>query len=174
MIFFVLYCSYELMCFSICFILCVCLQLSALVVTEPKKRRSTIPPKPNARLNLWNLMKNCIGRELSKIPLPVSQQKIHLPSCFQECRQEFLFRLISMNHWHSAKLSLKTCNTVTFWRRQLSVKTPWSRWHMWLHLPFLLMPRLSPGLANLSIHCWEKHMNVMIQATRDGEHYQNK
>ena len=35
------------------------------------KRRTTIPPKPSHRLNLWTIMKNCIGRDLSKIPMPV-------------------------------------------------------------------------------------------------------
>ncbi|XP_006894856.1 PREDICTED: oxysterol-binding protein 2 isoform X1 [Elephantulus edwardii] len=44
---------------------------------EPKgppkvKRRSRIPDKPNYSLNLWSIMKNCIGRELSKIPMPVN------------------------------------------------------------------------------------------------------
>lgn len=43
---------------------------------EPKeppkvKRRVRIPDKPNYSLNLWSIMKNCIGRELSKIPMPV-------------------------------------------------------------------------------------------------------
>ncbi|XP_010133649.1 PREDICTED: oxysterol-binding protein 2-like, partial [Buceros rhinoceros silvestris] len=39
----------------------------------PKKRRRTrIPDKPNYSLNLWSIMKNCIGKELSKIPMPVS------------------------------------------------------------------------------------------------------
>jgi len=40
----------------------------------PKKRRRTrIPDKPNYSLNLWSIMKNCIGKELSKIPMPVSE-----------------------------------------------------------------------------------------------------
>lgn len=41
-------------------------------VGPPKvKRRARIPDKPNYSLNLWSIMKNCIGRELSKIPMPV-------------------------------------------------------------------------------------------------------
>lgn len=41
----------------------------------PKKRRRTrIPDKPNYSLNLWSIMKNCIGKELSKIPMPVSER----------------------------------------------------------------------------------------------------
>ncbi|XP_049644736.1 oxysterol-binding protein 2 isoform X2 [Suncus etruscus] len=36
------------------------------------KRRACIPDKPNYSLNLWSIMKNCIGRELSKIPMPVN------------------------------------------------------------------------------------------------------
>ncbi|KAJ8007978.1 hypothetical protein DPEC_G00099960 [Dallia pectoralis] len=40
---------------------------------EPaKKRRTKIPDKPNYSLNLWSIMKNCIGKELSKIPMPVN------------------------------------------------------------------------------------------------------
>lgn len=37
-----------------------------------RPRRTKIPPKPNYSLNLWGIMKNCIGKELSKIPMPVS------------------------------------------------------------------------------------------------------
>ncbi|TWW58822.1 oxysterol-binding protein 1-like isoform X2 [Takifugu flavidus] len=40
---------------------------------EPlRKRRTRIPDKPNYYLNLWSIMKNCIGKELSKIPVPVN------------------------------------------------------------------------------------------------------
>lgn len=37
-----------------------------------KKRRTRIPEKPNHPLNLWNIIKNCIGKDLSKIPMPVN------------------------------------------------------------------------------------------------------
>ncbi|XP_054852239.1 oxysterol-binding protein 2 isoform X2 [Eublepharis macularius] len=37
-----------------------------------KSRRTRIPDKPNYSLNLWSIMKNCIGKELSKIPMPVN------------------------------------------------------------------------------------------------------
>lgn len=40
------------------------------------QRRSTIPEKPNYSLNLWSIMKNCVGRDLSKIPMPVSCHSI--------------------------------------------------------------------------------------------------
>ena len=36
-----------------------------------RKRRTEIPPRPNQSLNLWSFMKNCIGKELTKIPMPV-------------------------------------------------------------------------------------------------------
>lgn len=36
-------------------------------------RRTSVPPKPSSKLNLWTIMKNCIGKDLSKIPLPVSR-----------------------------------------------------------------------------------------------------
>ncbi|XP_026333084.1 oxysterol-binding protein 1 isoform X2 [Hyposmocoma kahamanoa] len=35
-------------------------------------RRSRVPDKPNYPLSLWSIMKNCIGKELSKIPIPVN------------------------------------------------------------------------------------------------------
>lgn len=37
-----------------------------------RQRRTTVPEKPNYPLNLWNIMKNCIGKDLSKIPMPVN------------------------------------------------------------------------------------------------------
>ncbi|TNN05042.1 Oxysterol-binding protein isoform 2 [Schistosoma japonicum] len=44
------------------------------VITKrlPINRRCSIPPKPNISLNLWSIMKNCIGKELTKIPMPVN------------------------------------------------------------------------------------------------------
>nr|XP_015194826.1 PREDICTED: oxysterol-binding protein 1-like [Lepisosteus oculatus] len=45
---------------------------SSKEVVPKKKRRSRIPDKPNYSLNLWSIMKNCIGKELSKIPMPVN------------------------------------------------------------------------------------------------------
>jgi len=41
-------------------------------VVVPTDRRTTIPEKPNVSLNLWNLIKNSIGKELSRIPMPVN------------------------------------------------------------------------------------------------------
>jgi len=42
------------------------------VVAGTRKRRMRINDKPNDKANLWNIMKNCIGKELSKIPMPVN------------------------------------------------------------------------------------------------------
>ncbi|KAI1904956.1 hypothetical protein AGOR_G00011010 [Albula goreensis] len=36
------------------------------------RRRSRIPEKPNHTLSLWSVIKNCLGKELSKIPMPVN------------------------------------------------------------------------------------------------------
>lgn len=41
-----------------------------------RQRRSRIPEKPNVSLNVWSIMKNCIGKELSKIPLPVKEHAV--------------------------------------------------------------------------------------------------
>lgn len=35
-------------------------------------RRTRIPERPNHSLNLWSILKNSIGRDLSKIPMPVN------------------------------------------------------------------------------------------------------
>lgn len=35
-------------------------------------RRERVPDKPNLPLSLWAIMKNCIGKDLSKIPMPVN------------------------------------------------------------------------------------------------------
>uniref|UniRef100_A0A674PGJ4 Oxysterol-binding protein n=1 Tax=Takifugu rubripes TaxID=31033 RepID=A0A674PGJ4_TAKRU len=43
-----------------------------LIFQPLRKRRTRIPDKPNYYLNLWSIMKNCIGKELSKIPVPVN------------------------------------------------------------------------------------------------------
>ncbi|ULU00260.1 hypothetical protein L3Y34_001045 [Caenorhabditis briggsae] len=37
-----------------------------------KQRRNTVPERPDLPINLWSIMKNCIGKELSKIPMPVN------------------------------------------------------------------------------------------------------
>lgn len=56
---------------------------TATAVSKPKSagsaarkpRRRTIPERPNYSLNLWSVMKNCVGRDLSKIPMPVSMSE---------------------------------------------------------------------------------------------------
>lgn len=35
-------------------------------------RRTRIANKPNHSVSLWNILKNCIGKDLTKIPLPVN------------------------------------------------------------------------------------------------------
>ncbi|XP_046385783.1 oxysterol-binding protein 1 isoform X2 [Ischnura elegans] len=47
-------------------------QANGSVVKPRRKRRTKVPDKPNYPLNLWSIMKNCIGQELSKIPMPVN------------------------------------------------------------------------------------------------------
>lgn len=51
-----------------------------LVSCDPviKNRRVMIAPKPSHKLNLWSIMKNSIGKDLSKIPLPVSSQFVYI------------------------------------------------------------------------------------------------
>lgn len=40
--------------------------------TSKRQRRTRVADKPNYPLNLWSIMKNCIGKDLSKIPMPVN------------------------------------------------------------------------------------------------------
>ncbi|XP_029018098.1 oxysterol-binding protein 2 isoform X1 [Betta splendens] len=49
-----------------------CNDVSGKELQPCRKRRAHIPVKPNYSLNLWSIMKNCIGKELSKIPMPVN------------------------------------------------------------------------------------------------------
>ena len=46
--------------------------------TKKTKRvyRTRISEKPNVSINLWSIMKNCIGKELTKIPMPVGMRLI--------------------------------------------------------------------------------------------------
>lgn len=39
---------------------------------EIRKRRTKIPDRPQCSINLWSIMRNCIGKELTKIPMPVN------------------------------------------------------------------------------------------------------
>ena len=35
-------------------------------------RRNAVPERPNKPLNLWKLVKNCVGKDLTRVPVPVS------------------------------------------------------------------------------------------------------
>uniref|UniRef100_A0A914C1C2 Oxysterol-binding protein n=1 Tax=Acrobeloides nanus TaxID=290746 RepID=A0A914C1C2_9BILA len=37
-----------------------------------RKRREAIPERPQITISLWSIMRNCIGKELTKIPMPVN------------------------------------------------------------------------------------------------------
>ena len=39
---------------------------------QAKQRRKEITLRPNYSINLWSIMKNCIGKDLSRIPIPVN------------------------------------------------------------------------------------------------------
>ncbi|VDO04520.1 unnamed protein product [Rodentolepis nana] len=43
-----------------------------MIPASRRQRRISIPPRPRISLNLWGVLKNCIGKELSRIPLPVN------------------------------------------------------------------------------------------------------
>jgi hypothetical protein len=59
---------------------------SSVSASDTKRlRRTRVPDKPNYPLNLWSIMKNCIGKELSKIPMPVRTCIIYEPSTHKMC-----------------------------------------------------------------------------------------
>lgn len=47
-------------------------------LVSAKNRRLMVPEKPNYSLNLWSIMKNCIGKELTKIPMPVKRNLLSI------------------------------------------------------------------------------------------------
>lgn len=48
------------------------MELVSEAPTGKRIRRTNVPDKPNYPLNLWSIMKNCIGKDLSKIAMPVN------------------------------------------------------------------------------------------------------
>uniref|UniRef100_A0A3Q3ECC8 Oxysterol-binding protein n=1 Tax=Labrus bergylta TaxID=56723 RepID=A0A3Q3ECC8_9LABR len=54
------------------FCMCIYNDVSGKELQPRRQRRTHVPDKPNYSLNLWSIMKNCIGKELSKIPMPVN------------------------------------------------------------------------------------------------------
>ncbi|KJE96930.1 hypothetical protein CAOG_09049 [Capsaspora owczarzaki ATCC 30864] len=44
---------------------------TAAVVPTARRRRERIPYRPQTSASLWGVMKDCIGKDLSKIPMPV-------------------------------------------------------------------------------------------------------
>ena len=78
-------------------------------------RRTIVPDKPQVRLNLWAIMKNCIGRDLSKIPMPVSGRVF-----FLRCTYVLLYI-----HTYTCSYILYVCrythtHTHTRWRMHIS------------------------------------------------------
>jgi hypothetical protein len=65
---------------------------STSVPTSDTKRlrRTRVPDKPNYPLNLWSIMKNCIGKELSKIPMPVCTCIIYEANSHKICESVFV------------------------------------------------------------------------------------
>ncbi|UYV77650.1 OSBP [Cordylochernes scorpioides] len=47
-------------------------EIPVVAVRSSPARRTRIPYKPDIPLSLWSIMKTCIGKELTKIPMPVN------------------------------------------------------------------------------------------------------
>ncbi len=45
---------------------------AVIPVRAPRSRRQRIPDKPNIPISLWSIVKNSIGKDLTKIPIPVN------------------------------------------------------------------------------------------------------
>lgn len=96
---------------------------------EPvRQRRTRIPDKPNYYLNLWSIMKNCIGKELSKIPMPV--RNLYTYWIEYTCNRMYLqnfssslsSRWTSVSPFRCCNVSLKTWSTLSCWIRLLNVR----------------------------------------------------
>lgn len=90
-----------------------------------KKRRVTIPPRPSHRLNLWTIMKNCIGKDLSKIPMPVSDE--------QSSKRKVLrfFRLFALSPFIFIVFCMYLCKMVELFQLKHTI-TLWSHdGHLW-------------------------------------------
>lgn len=46
--------------------------ISSEEVVEVKERRTQVPIKPDKPMSLWSLIKSAIGKDLTKLPLPVN------------------------------------------------------------------------------------------------------
>lgn len=110
-----------------------CNDVSGKKLQPRRQRRTQVPDKPNYSLNLWSIMKNCIGKELSKIPMPVSVLRTLLLafSLTQMCVSHVL--LIRPFRWTSTSLcpccsaSPRTWSTTSSWTRRRAATPPWSR-----------------------------------------------
>lgn len=86
---------------------------------EPvRQRRTRIPDKPNYYLNLWSIMKNCIGKELSKIPMPVRNlYSCRYPSGFSWEGSEVIRLLLSVILYLLGEFQRAPLNAATsIWR----------------------------------------------------------
>ena len=45
---------------------------SATTGRPARQRRLRVPDRPDKSINLWSIVKNCIGKDLTKIPVPVN------------------------------------------------------------------------------------------------------
>ena len=45
---------------------------SAITGRPARQRRLRVPDRPDRSINLWSIVKNCIGKDLTKIPVPVN------------------------------------------------------------------------------------------------------
>ena len=60
--------------------------------TGGRQRRTRVPEKPDISFSLWSIMKNSIGKDLSKIPIPVNFSE---PLSFLQVKNIGSFRLIA-------------------------------------------------------------------------------
>lgn len=89
------------------------------VGTLSRRRRSTLPsPRPCSNVSLWNILRNNIGKDLSKVAMPVQlneplntlqrlceeleySQLLDAASRTPDPYQRMVSSLVPLNHWFS-------------------------------------------------------------------------
>jgi len=119
-------------------------------------------------------MKNCIGKDLSKIPVPVNFSEPL--SMLQRLVEDFEYSEIL----DSAAQCSDNCEQVKNYcqfSRLIAVHREIFfifRWPLLQRSQCLPIAQLPSGQENLSTLCWVKHMNAIEPVTKIGSAYQNR
>lgn len=122
---------------------------------EAKSRRRTCLPAPcpsSSNISLWNILRNNIGKDLSKVAMPVELNE-PLNTLQRLCEELEYSELLD---------------------KAAQIPSPWKEWCMWQPLPYQRMHLATTELgASHLIQFLEKHMNVFGR-TRASSFFQNR